>query len=166
MTTHVALAARALGADGMTVVEKDAGLEATVRDVVARFGGTFTIQTGVSWKPFLKRWKVHGSVVHLTMYGEALDEVVPRIPRGDVLLVVGAEKVPGGLFALADFNVAVGNQPHSEVAALALALDRMTGGRWREKDFGGRVRIVPSARGKSLIERPASRSVRARRIRP
>ncbi|MCK7488956.1 MAG: hypothetical protein MZU79_00960 [Anaerotruncus sp.] len=41
------------------------------------------------------------------------------------MIVVGAEKVPPEIYQLADWNVAVGNQPHSEVAALAITLDRI-----------------------------------------
>ena len=90
----------------------------------------------------------------LTMYGEALDDALPRVPRDeDLLIVVGAEKVPRAVFDLATFNVAVGNQPHSEVAALAVFLDRFRGGRGLRKEFHGRVRIVPSRRGKVVEER-------------
>ena len=88
------------------------------------------------------------------MYGEALDDALPRVPRDeDLLIVVGAEKVPRAVFDLATFNVAVGNQPHSEVAALAVFLDRFRGGRGLRKEFHGRVRIVPSRRGKVVEER-------------
>lgn len=157
VTTHVALTARAFGADGLTVAERDDALERTLRDVVRRFGGPFEVQTGVAWRPFVREWKRRGGlVVHLTMYGEPLDRVRRRIRGGDLLLVVGAEKVPGELFGLADLNVAVGNQPHSEVAALAIALDRVTRGAWARRAFAGRLAIVPNPRGKTLIERGPS----------
>ncbi|HEV8595625.1 MAG TPA: tRNA (cytidine(56)-2'-O)-methyltransferase, partial [Thermoplasmata archaeon] len=71
-----------------------------------------------------------------------------RIPRGNLLVVVGAEKVPGEVFGLADLNIAVGNQPHSEVAALAVFLDRLLGGDGVRRSFGGSFEIVPSRRGK------------------
>jgi tRNA (cytidine56-2'-O)-methyltransferase len=156
VTTHVALTARAFGADGITVSEKDDALEKTLKDVVARFGGPFEVRTGVPWKPLLREWKKGGLVVHLTMYGVPIDAVLPRLSQKDVLLIVGAEKVPGDLYDLADFNVAVGNQPHSEVAALAIALDRITRGAWTRRSFSGRVEVVPNPRGKTLIERPPS----------
>ena len=35
------------------------------------------------------------------------------------MIVVGAEKVPREIYELADYNVAVGSQPHSEVSAWA-----------------------------------------------
>src|SRR5688572_24150008 len=152
VTTHVCLTARAFGADRVIVAEKDPALEKTVRDVAKRFGGPFDVKTGEPWKPFVRAWKKHGVVVHLTMYGESLDAVVPKVRGKDVLIVVGAEKVPGDLYDLADFNVAVGNQPHSEVAALALALDRLTNGEWSKRSFDGEVTIVPNPRGKTLIK--------------
>ncbi len=154
MTTPVALTARAFGADEVWVDREDHDLEARVADVVARFGGPFGMRTGVSPKRSLRRWE--GTVVHLTMYGEPLDETLPRIPRDrDLLLVVGSEKVPGELFEKAGFNVAVGNQPHSEVAALAVFLDRWLQGDGLKKRFEGRLQVQPSPRGK-VVTTPTS----------
>ena len=152
VTTHVCLTARAFGAERVLVGTRDEGLERTVRKVVAKFGGDFEVRTGVPWRTAIRDWP--GSVVHLTMYGEALDEALPRIPRDEVLVVVGAEKVPGDLFGLADFNVAVGNQPHSEVAALAVFLDRFLGGGGLRRAFGGSMTIVPTRRGKTVRKDP------------
>jgi len=119
-----------------------------VRNVVRRFGGSFRIETGVPWRGLLRDWK--GPKVHLTMYGLPIDDVLPRIPRDDLLIVVGAEKVPRDVYDLADFNVAVGNQPHSEVAALAVFLDRLLGGRSLQAEATARIRIRPNPRGKSV----------------
>ena len=151
VTTHVALTARALGADEVWVSTEDRGLEKTVESVVARFGGNFTIRTGVNWRKAVKSWK--GDVVHLTMYGERLSKALPTLKRKDVMVVVGAEKVPRELYDLAGRNISVGNQPHSEVAALAIFLDRYSGGRSLERDFKGKFRIVPNPRGKTVIDR-------------
>jgi tRNA (cytidine56-2'-O)-methyltransferase len=153
VTTHVCLTARAFGADSVVVSEKDTKLEKTVKDVVKRFGGPFEIRTGEPWKPLVRAWKKRGAVVHLTMYGEPLESALEKVRGKDVLVVVGAEKVPGDLYELADVNVAVGNQPHSEVAALAIVLDRLTSGNWRARPFDGEVHIVPNPRGKTLINR-------------
>jgi len=152
VTTHVALAARAFGADAVLISTKDARLERTIRAIAAKFGGRFEIRTGVPWRETIRGWP--GTVVHLTMYGEALEDALPRIPRdGDLLVVVGAEKVPRAVYDLATFNVAVGNQPHSEVAALAVFLDRFLAGAGLKRVFSGKVRIVPSKRGK-IVEVP------------
>ena len=42
----------------------------------------------------------------------------------DVMLLVGSQKVPGEFYSeeVSDFNVGVGNQPHSECSALAIFL--------------------------------------------
>jgi tRNA (cytidine56-2'-O)-methyltransferase len=156
VTTHVALTARALGARRIRIAEEDEGIARTVRSVAKRFGGGFSIETGTGWKGPINAWKKEGGqVVHLTMYGRPLSEAAPRISAraSPVLVVVGAEKVPADLYELADENVAVGNQPHSEVAALALLLDRLTGGRWEEARFpGAAMTIVPSERGKLVVD--------------
>ncbi|MFQ6106051.1 MAG: tRNA (cytidine(56)-2'-O)-methyltransferase [Thermoplasmata archaeon] len=151
ITTHVALVARAFGADCMMVSTRDTALENSVRNVVRKFGGEFHVSTGVNWRKTLKEWK--GTIVHLTMYGERLKDAVPKIGEEDLLIVIGGEKVPAEVYDLADFNVSVGNQPHSEVAALAVFLDRLLGGKPLEVDFKGRMRIVPSKRGKMVIDR-------------
>ncbi len=150
VTTHVALTARAFGAHRVLIDTKDAELESTVRSLVRRFGGPFEIETGVGWRRALKEFP--GTKVHLTMYGLPIDEVLAEIPRDDLMIIVGAEKVPSDLYRLADVNVAVGNQPHSEVAALAVFLDRLLGGEGVRREFRGRLRIRPNPRGKDVVD--------------
>ena len=150
VTTHVALTARAFGADVVLVSTKDPGLERSIRDVVRRFGGSFRIETGVRWKSILTAWR--GTKVHLTMYGAALDDEAARLPRDNLLIVVGAEKVPREVYDLVDINISVGSQPHSEVAALAIFLDRILGQEPRRRQFDGRIRIQPNPRGKTVID--------------
>jgi tRNA (cytidine56-2'-O)-methyltransferase len=151
VTTHVALTARAFGADSILVATRDVALERSIQGVVRRFGGDFRIETGVRWRPILKEFS--GTKVHLTMYGQRFEEVLPHLRGRDLLIVIGAEKVPREVYDLVDWNVAIGNQPHSEVAALAIFLDRVIGPRaWKREDFEGRVRIRPSPRGKDVIE--------------
>ena len=159
VTTHVALTARALGADEVWVSTKDETLEKTVGSVVDRFGGKFRIRTGIDWRKAIKAWK--GEIVHLTMYGERLSEVLPGIGAKDLMIVVGAEKVPREVYDLADRNVSIGNQPHSEVAALAIFLDRHSGGKELERDFGGGLTVVPNPRGKTVIDRRKGRGKKA-----
>ena len=61
------------------------------------------------------------------------------------------EKVPGDVYDLADYNMAVGNQPHSGVAALALFLDRLQEGLTLKQEFkGGELKIIPSEHGKNV----------------
>jgi tRNA (cytidine56-2'-O)-methyltransferase len=88
------------------------------------------------------------------MYGTPISESIDEIRLADPLMVVvGAEKVPPEIYDIADWNVGVGNQPHSEVAALAVFLDRLFLGRELDRDFRGRLEVVPSPRFKTVIER-------------
>lgn len=151
VTTHVALSSRALGAKGIYVDTEDPVLEQNIRSVVDRFGGDFTIKTGVKWKSVVKDFP--GKVVHLTMYGQRVDEALPKIPRDeDIMIIVGAEKVPPDVYQRADFNVSVGNQPHSEISALAIFLDRFTGGEALYADRHGRMTVIPNERGKTVVD--------------
>ena len=68
-----------------------------------------------------------------------------------LLVVVGAEKVPFEVYEVADWNVAVTNQPHSEVASLAVFLDRLFEGRELGREFDDAERVVvPRAEGKHV----------------
>lgn len=148
ITTHVSLVARAFGSDGIHIDTKDSGLEGTISSLAGRFGGDFWIRTGVSRKGLLNNW--NGTIVHLTMYGASLNKIMEEIPRNDdLLIVVGAEKVPADVYDSAHFNISVSNQPHSEVSALALFLDRYFQGKELEREFkGGEVTIHPANKGK------------------
>jgi tRNA (cytidine56-2'-O)-methyltransferase len=150
ITTHVGLVARAFGADELVISTKDEGVERTLQDVTERFGGDFKVKSGVKWRKILKEWE--GTVVHLTMYGQPVDDILPKLKKKNIMIVVGAEKVPGDLYKLADFNCAVGNQPHSEVAALAVFLDKLQNGLELKKDFGGKLKIIPSGSRKKVVE--------------
>ena len=151
VTTHVALSSRALGAKGIFVDTYDPVLEETIRSVVGRFGGDYTIKTGVTWREAVKDFK--GKIVHLTMYGQRVDEALTKLPHDeDIMIFVGAEKVPPEVYQRADFTVSVGNQPHSEIAALAIFLDRFTEGKALYEDRGGRMTVVPNERGKTVVD--------------
>lgn len=153
ITTHVGLVARAFGADKIIISEKDRKVEHTLNDVTVRFGGPFQVISGVKWRSYIRKWK--GTVVHLTMYGEKLNDVIEKITRKkDILIVIGAEKVPKDLYELADYNVAVGSQPHSEVAALAVFLDRYLKGKGLRKKFKDElIQIEPTEKGKTVISK-------------
>jgi len=152
ITTHVALVARAFGANKILIDTKDEVIEKNIRSICTRFGGDFEIQSGIDKKKIIKEWK--GVIVHLTMYGEKLDKSVKLINKNiDLLIIVGAEKVPWGIYEMADFNISIGNQPHSEVAALAILLDRYNGASWQEKKFNGKMEIIPRNKGKKVINK-------------
>ena len=158
-TTHVALVARAYGADGVIISgERDDALIRRVMGVVETWGGRFEAEYRGDWRRVLREWRMRGGlIIHLTMYGinlpDIIDEIRERWRERDILVVVGGEKVPGELFHLADYNVAVTNQPHSEIAALATFLDWLQEGRELRREFpGGRLRVIPQRRGKKVVE--------------
>ena len=168
MTTHVALTARALGADRALLVGDASQAKATVDSVTDRFGGPFTVEVVDEWRPLLDDWA--GRVVHLTMYGEPVQDVEGAIRRahggpagpskaggGDPLLVVvGSQKVPFEVYDAADWNVAVTNQPHSEVAGLAVFLDRLFEGRELAREWtDAERRVVPMETGKRVVDADA-----------
>ncbi|HYA33190.1 MAG TPA: tRNA (cytidine(56)-2'-O)-methyltransferase [Candidatus Bathyarchaeia archaeon] len=143
VTTHVGLCARALGAHGMLLAASDHSVVDTMRDVVKRWGGDFWVRDNVNWREEIVKWKRElGTVVHLTMYGENLPKAVNRLKANKLMVVVGAEKVPPDLYHLADYNVAVTNQPHSEIAALSVFLDHVQRGQELTADFAGKTKIV------------------------
>ncbi len=160
LTTHVALVARALGASGFllsdTVEEK---IKTAVEQVTRNWGGKFFFEMGTAWKSAVRDWKAKGGiVVHLTIYGENIQtsNVLDRIKnlRKDVLVIVGSQKVPKDFFSkdVSDFNVSIGNQPHSECAALAIFLDRFFEGKELAKEFKkAKIKVVPQERGKKTI---------------
>lgn len=160
LTSHVALTARALGADGIIISDvTDEKIKATVEKVNKNWGGSFSLQMGLPWKKVVKEWKAKGGiVVHLTAYGENIQtsNVLERIKRakGDILIIVGSQKVPSEFFSeeVSDFNVAIGNQPHSECASLAVFLDRFFDGKELLKEFeNAKIRIIPRERGKKIV---------------
>jgi len=155
ITTHVCLTARALGADGVYISDvQDRELVATVKRVSETFGGDFEVDAGRPWRSTLKDWKRNGGkVIHLTAYGMPLPKVINVIRSADEdkLVVVGAEKVPGALYGLADWNVAVTNQPISEVSALGIFLDWLFKHKRLEHKFPEyEIRIIPSEHGKNV----------------
>ena len=149
LTTHVCLTARAFGADAVHVDGGDPRPVETTEEVTGRFGGDFEARTVESPRSVVENFE--GNVVHLTMYGEPLQDIVDdlRNPGEPVLALVGAGKVDGWVYGEADYNVGVTNQPHSEVAALAVFLHEYFGGDELHADFeGGEIEVVPSESGK------------------
>ncbi len=161
LTTHVALTARALGASGFVLSDvTDVKIKETVERVTENWGGTFSFEMGTKWKNVVRQWRnKDGIIVHLTAYGENIQssDVLERIRnlKKPVLLLVGSQKVPSEFFSdeISDFNVAVGNQPHSECAALAVFLDRFFEGKELAKSFeNAKISIIPSDRGKKTVD--------------
>ena len=155
MTTHVGLTARALGADKVVLANAARNQADTVIDITDRFGGPFDVASTEEPKRLIRDFE--GCVVHLTMYGEPVQEVEVDVREAHVeaplLVVVGAEKVPFEVYEHADWNVGVTNQPHSEVASLAVFLDRLFEGRELDRDWENPDRVVvPQETGKRVVD--------------
>ena len=161
VTAHVALTARAFGAAGFILADSDdLTIKQTIENIVKNWGGNFYFRMGIPWRSAVEEWRRKGGIViHLTAYGENIENsnAINRIKslKKDIMLLVGSKKVPSDFFSeeISDFNLAIGNQPHSEVAALAVFLDRLFGGKKLTKSFdGAKLKILPSKFGKRLLE--------------
>jgi Uncharacterized protein conserved in archaea len=156
MTTHVGLTARALGADRIIFPDNAGTAADTVEEVTGRFGGPFSAELCSNQRRVAENWD--GVVVHLTMYGLGVEdvetEIRDRATAGEsVLIIVGGEKVPFEIYEAADYNVGVTNQPHSEVAGLAVFLDHLFGGAELDQEWERADReVIPTATGKRVVD--------------
>lgn len=158
ITTHVCLTARAFGASKVILSgDEDKKIMENIRDVVKRWGGDFEIEYIKNWDKFIDEWKKSGGeVVHLTMYGEAVQDITGKIRESskDKLIIVGGSRVPSKVYQDADWNVSVTNQPHSEVSALSIFLHTLFEGKEYEIDFNNsELKVIPTAHGKQVQTR-------------
>ena len=152
ISTHCGLVARALGANGIVYSgEKDQGLLESIKRVMEEWGGSFEVSYEKNYMSLIRNWK--GKVAHLTMYGVPIQNSIESISKEkNLLVVIGGEKVPPEVYKISDWNVSITSQPHSEIAALAIFLDRLQRGKELGKKFTkSRKRIVPQERGKKVI---------------
>ncbi|MGB8232702.1 MAG: tRNA (cytidine(56)-2'-O)-methyltransferase [Methanobacterium sp.] len=158
ITTHVCLTARAFGASKVILSgDEDKKIMENIRDVVKRWGGDFEIEYIKNWDKFIDEWKKSGGeVVHLTMYGEAVQDITGKIRESskNKLVIVGGSRVPSKVYQDADWNVSVTNQPHSEVSALSIFLHTLFEGKEYEIDFNNsELKVIPTAHGKQVQTR-------------
>lgn len=158
-TTHAVLVSRAMGSEVIYMTDVDDEIKKTLDKVNKRWGGEneFRLEIIDNWKKILKTWKENGDIiVHLTMYGAPINQKIKEIKESKqkILVIIGAEKVPKEVYFLADYNIAIGSQPHSEIAALAIFLDRIFEGNQFNKIFlDEKMKIIPSDKGKNVIKR-------------
>jgi len=153
VTTHVALVSRAFGAKRIYMTEVNPEIKDTIEKINKTWGSNFEIVFIDKWKPILKKKKDEKfKIIHLSMYGENINSVEEDLRKEeDLVIVVGAEKVPREIYELADYNVGVGSQPHSEISALAILLDRIQKGKQFEMEFpGAKRKIIPTKNGKNV----------------
>ena len=153
VTTHVALVSRGFGAERIYMTEINPEIKDTIEKINNTWGGNFEIVFIEKWKTIVKKKKDEGfKVIHLSMYGESINDAQEKIREEEnLLIVVGAEKVPREIYELADYNVGVGSQPHSEIGALAILLDRIQKGEQFKKEFpNAKRKIIPTKNGKNV----------------
>ena len=156
VTTHVALVSRAFGATKIIMQEVNPDIKDTISEINRVWGGNFEVEIIDNWKKMLKSKKNQSfKIVHLTMYGETINSVIDEIRKEEqILVVVGAEKVPREVYDLADYNVAIGNQPHSEISSLAVLLDRVLDGKqFLKKQVNAQREIIPMKKGKNVLDK-------------
>jgi tRNA (cytidine56-2'-O)-methyltransferase len=89
------------------------------------------------------------------MYGININDKIEEIRKinSSLLVIVGSQKVEGWYYYNSDYNIAIGNQPHSEVAALAIFLDKLYKGEELNIQFSdAKLKILPQERGKKVIK--------------
>lgn len=156
ITTHVCLTARAFGASKVIISgDEDHKLMENVKDVSKRWGGDFEVDYRKNSENLMDECKNNGGeVVHLTMYGSQVQDVISEIRESpkDKLIVVGGSRVPTKVYKQADWNVSITTQPHSEVSSLAVFLHMLFEGNELFKEFeGGKMKVIPTAEGKRVI---------------
>jgi len=149
ISTHLCLVARAFGADEIIFDVEDDRVKKSIDKIIDKWGGDFKITFVKNWRSFIKDFK--GEKIHLTMYGINLNTAIKRLNEEDKLIIVGGKKVPSEVYYLADHNIAVGNTPHSEVAALSVFLDRLFNGKELEKEIDKKLKVLPLERGKKVV---------------
>ncbi|MFA5763486.1 MAG: tRNA (cytidine(56)-2'-O)-methyltransferase [archaeon] len=156
VTSHCSMVARAFGASEIIVCgEKDLSMKTSVDDITSRWGGPFKIKFVDNWEKELTTLQKKGYVlVHLTMYGEEIQHKDKEIGKNQkICIIIGSQKVEREIYHLSDYNISVTKQPHSEIAALAVTLDRIQDGKELEKKFlNAKKEIIPQKKGKSVID--------------
>lgn len=156
ISTHCGLVARAFGADGMIYSgEKDSQLEESIRNVVANWGGKFSIEYEKNWKSvILSHQRKKFFVAHLTVYGLPLEKQISKIRKhSNLLIVIGGEKVPPEVYKIVDINISITSQPHSEVSALAIFLNEFCRSKAPRNFSKYKIKVMPQERGKKTIAR-------------
>lgn len=147
ISTHVGLTARQWGASEIVYSgQHDQNMMDSLEDIIERWGGEFKVEYTEDWKKEIRDFE--GFKVHLSMYSEKINKKMGELEEDfkdqDLLVIVGAEKVSRWVYTHVDYNISVGNQPHSEIAALAVFLDRIQGQMVKEEFEGADIKVVPS----------------------
>lgn len=157
VTMHIFLAARAFGAEQAVYSgQQDPTMEGQVKEIVKKWGGNFTVEYTSDALKQLQTWKQAGrELIHLTMYGLPVQDVIEKIRRSprEKVIIIGGAKVKRSIYDVAEWNIAVTSQPHSEISALSVFLHILFQGAELEKMHeNARFYIIPQAHGKKMIQ--------------
>ncbi|MBI4210396.1 MAG: tRNA (cytidine(56)-2'-O)-methyltransferase [Candidatus Diapherotrites archaeon] len=154
VTSHCCLVARAFGADKIEIVgEQDTAIERTVSEMNERWGSGARVEFVGSWNERLAHYNKLGfTSVHLTMYGVPIQDAEKGLAGKDKLLVIiGSQKVEREVYEKSDYNVSITLQPHSEIAALAVFMDRIFDGQELSRIFPkAKIAVEPRNKGKKV----------------
>lgn len=118
LSTHVALTARAFGANKIFYSgQHDSSLENSINKF------KFPIEHVKNPIKLIK--KTNYTIIHLTIKGIDYKKITSKLKNKNLLIIVGGEKVPTEFYKLANYNISVTKEPHSEVAALAVFLEKL-----------------------------------------
>ncbi|HOD89483.1 MAG TPA: tRNA (cytidine(56)-2'-O)-methyltransferase [archaeon] len=158
ITTHCALVGRAFLADSFYFSGvNDKKLIMTIKNISKNWGGKYNIKYISKPIEFIKKEKKKNTIIiHLTMYGEKIidkiDELKKIKKKKNFLIIIGGPKVQKEYYELADYNISVTNQPHSEVASLAILLYLLNPESLiNEKFNNAKIKIIPCKCGKKVI---------------
>lgn len=153
-STHCALVSRAFNTKTFYYSgDYDSNFENSISKINSQFGNSFEIKYVKNPIELIKeKRKQKYTIINLTMYGINLPKLVNKIRKlKNILVIIGSEKVPIQYYKLADFNIAISNQPHSEIAALAIFLHEYYSGKQLNKKFKNpKLKILPQKFGKKV----------------
>ncbi|UCH37561.1 MAG: tRNA (cytidine(56)-2'-O)-methyltransferase [Candidatus Bathyarchaeota archaeon] len=155
VTTHTFLTARAFGADKIIYSgQRDEQIEERIKKVTETWGGAFQVEFEKDWQKTVIEWKKQrGEVIHLTVYGLPISEVISHIRTSklDKMIIIGGAKVPRIVYDLSDWNISITSQPHSEISALSVFLYELLKERMASKIFdGAKLKVIPQLKGKEI----------------
>ena len=153
VATHIVLVARAFNTSKIYMYENNHDIKNTMQKINSTWGGNFEVEFIKDWKKLIKDKRKSYKIIHLTMYGENINCVYYKIKKhNNIFIIIGSSKVPREIYNIADYNVAIGNQPHSEISALAVFLDRIQRGKQFLRRFhNAKIEIIPDKNGKNII---------------
>ncbi len=156
VTTHCCLVSRALGAKKIIICgEPDEKIIKNITEINKKWGGKFKLEFTNNWKKTIKEYKQKKyTIIHNTMYGELIQDKISELKKQKkVLIIIGSQKVEASVYEKADYNISITNQPHSEIASLAITLHMLQDGKELDKKFKGKIKIIPSKKGKKIKNR-------------